>query len=239
MHADLVRLLDLQGKDAAVGAVEQGINALRGELAELDQALQQQRDKVAAARRAAADGTRRRDDLEAKVESFRLLQERRSLRLEHVRDPKEASNLMAELDLARAVLAKDETEWVRSAEAAGALEVQIEEAVRLVEVAEAEQAPARADIEARRLALESELQAAVRAREASAAQIDKVLRGRYDRLRRSRSADVVVPLLNGACGACHTAIPLSRRSQIRNGTDLDGCEVCGVILYPPEPAGSP
>ena len=39
------------------------------------------------------------------------------------------------------------------------------------------------------------------------------------------------------CG-CHTSVPLNRRSQIRSGAVIDGCEVCGAILYPPEPDGS-
>jgi predicted nucleic acid-binding Zn-ribbon protein len=50
--------------------------------------------------------------------------------------------------------------------------------------------------------------------------------------------DVVVPLVGGACGACHTAIPMNRRSQIKAGTVIDACEACGAILYPTEPAGS-
>jgi hypothetical protein len=33
-------------------------------------------------------------------------------------------------------------------------------------------------------------------------------------------------------------VPLNRRSQIKSGQVLDGCEVCGAILYPPEIAGS-
>jgi predicted nucleic acid-binding Zn-ribbon protein len=45
---------------------------------------------------------------------------------------------------------------------------------------------------------------------------------------------VIVPLMGGSCGACHTTIPLNRRSQIRSGAVVDGCEVCGAILYPPE-----
>ena len=44
--------------------------------------------------------------------------------------------------------------------------------------------------------------------------------------------DVVVPLVGGTCGACHTSIPLNRRSQIRSGAIIDGCEGCGAILYP-------
>ena len=30
----------------------------------------------------------------------------------------------------------------------------------------------------------------------------------------------------------HTAVPRNRRSQIRAGTHIEGCEACGVILYP-------
>jgi predicted nucleic acid-binding Zn-ribbon protein len=37
---------------------------------------------------------------------------------------------------------------------------------------------------------------------------------------------------DAACGACFTAIPRNRRSQIRAGTHIEGCEACGVILYP-------
>ena len=117
MHADLVKLLDLQSKDAAIDEVDRLLRALQAEVSVLDQAVQRARDSLDGARRAAADGVRRRDELEAKVDSYRILQDRRVQRLETVRNPKEASTLMAELELARSVMAKEETEWVRSAEA--------------------------------------------------------------------------------------------------------------------------
>jgi predicted nucleic acid-binding Zn-ribbon protein len=238
MHADLVKLLDLQNKDAIVGDVRKRMEALDGEFADLDQVLQQAQHVLDGARRAAAEGIRRRNELEARVESYRLLQERRQLRLEHVRNPKEAATLMAELDLARSVMAKEETEWVRSAEAVGVLELKVEEEMGKVDAVTAAQIPDRARLMERRAALEEELQAASRDREESAGRIDRQLRNRYDRLRRTRTSDVVVPLLGGTCGACHTSIPLNRRSQIRSGAVLDGCEGCGAILYPPEVAGS-
>jgi predicted nucleic acid-binding Zn-ribbon protein len=145
---------------------------------------------------------------------------------------------MAELDLARSVMAKEEGEWVRSADAV----IQLEQKVHIEELnlkaVEASQAAERAQVEERRSALSLERDAARDQREASAAQIDKPLRIRYDRLRRSRTSDVVVPLVGGACGGCHTAIPLNRRSQIKSGAVLDGCEACGAILYPAELGGS-
>ncbi|HJR15970.1 MAG TPA: hypothetical protein VJ808_03875 [Gemmatimonadales bacterium] len=238
MHADLVKLIAVQSKDAAVAAAEQRLTDLSLETAGLDQSLQRARDLLEAARKAAADGQRRRDELETKIESYRILQDRRRQRLEQVRNPKDASTLMTELDLAQSVMAKEENDWIRSAEMVVQLEVRVKDSERNLAALEEAQAPERAEVAARRAVLETERDEALRIREESAAQLDKPLRARYDRLRRTRSNDVVVPLLGGACGACHTAVPLNRRSQIKAGNVVDACEACGAILYPTEPAGS-
>ena len=238
MHADLISLLELQAKDGVVREVERLLAGVAAEVGVLDQALAAARAGVDAARRAAADGARRRDELETKIESYRVLQERRRLRLEHVRNPKEASTLMAELDLARSVMVKEEGDWVRSADAVAELERRVKEEEQGVADFEAGQAPARAVLDERRAELEGRHAAAAADREATASRMDRGLRTRYERLRRSRNADVVVPLLSGGCGACHTAVPLNRRGQIRAGSVVESCETCGAILYPPELAGS-
>jgi uncharacterized protein len=165
-----------------------------------------------------------------------VLQDRRQQRLEHVRNPKEASTLMAELDLARSVVAKEESDWVRSADAVTQAQFKAAEEERNVAVVAEGQVPERDRLAARRVELQAELVAAQQEREGSAAQLERSLRVKYDRLRKARSGDVIVPLLGGSCGSCHTSIPLNRRSQIRAGTLLDTCEVCGAILYPPEGA---
>jgi uncharacterized protein len=238
MHADLVKLLDLQSKDGAVEEIQSRMEALRAETDALDKALERAREGRDAAHRAAVDAARKRDELEGKIESYRLLQERRRLRLEHVRNPKEASTLMAELDLARSVLAKEETDWIRSAEMVTQLEEKAEEADRGYGLFEEGQTPERSRLAERQVELDAEHAVASRNREESASQLDRTLRNRYDRLRKSRAADVVVPLVGGACGACRTTVPLNRRTQIRSGAVLDSCEACGVILYPPELVGS-
>lgn len=237
MHADLVKLIDLQLKDFAVVAAEQRLADLSRETVGLDAVLRRARGLLEAARRAAAEGERRRDELETKIESYRILQDRRRQRLEHVRNPKDASTLMTELDLAQSVMAKEENDWVRNAEMVVQLEVKVREEERNVAAVEAAQGPERAGVAQRRSVLEAERDEAVRVREESAAQLAKPLLGRYDRLRGTRSNDVVVPLVNGACGACHTAIPMNRRGLIRAGNVIDACEACGAILYPTEEAG--
>ncbi len=238
MRPDLVKLLDLQAKDAVLSDAEQRLTALDRNAAALDQALQRARESLEAAKQALAEGRRRRDEMEAKIESYRLLQDRRKQRLDQVKTTKEASAVMAELELARSVMAKEESDWVRTADGVVQLEIRVQAEESNLKTIESSQAEERALLDQRRAALEVERAAALRERDSSAATIDRALRTRYDRLRRSRSTDVVVPLVGGACGGCHTAVPLNRRSQIRAGTVIDGCEACGAILYPSESSGS-
>jgi predicted nucleic acid-binding Zn-ribbon protein len=234
MHPDLNKLLDLQAKDGEIADLNVRQLALDARVAALDAELRRVREARDAAQRAAVEAARRRDEQEQKIESFRQQQERRTQRLEFVRNPKEAATLMAEMDLARQVLAKEEADWVRAADGVGGVESKAAEEARLYEELEASQAPHRAEIAARRLELAAERAARLGEREAKAGLLERTLRMRYDRLRRARSASVVVPLNGDACGACFTAVPRNRRSQIRAGVLLEGCEACGVILYSAE-----
>ena len=238
MHADLVKLLDLQAKDAVLSTINERLATLAQDATQLDQSLDRARANLEAARRSLIDGQRRRDEHETRIESYRTLQERRRQKLDQVRNAKEASALMTELDLARAVLAQEENDWVRSADAVVQLEHKVHAEELNLKAIETAQSADRAALAERRNALELERASALRDRDSTAALIEKPLRNRYDRLRRSRSSDVVVPLVGGACGGCHTAVPLNRRSQIKAGAVLDGCEACGAILYPSETDGS-
>src|ERR687890_638729 len=150
MHADLEKLIELQTRDALVAGAEARLSALSAETSGLDQVLQAAKAKLEVARRAAADGQRRRDDLETKIESYRILQDRRRQRLEQVRNPKDASTLMTELDLAQSVMAKEENDWLRSAEMVMQLEVKVKDEERNLAAIEAAQAPERAEVAHRR-----------------------------------------------------------------------------------------
>ena len=234
MHPDLSKLLDLQAKDIAIAEADACIAAVDADVAVLDRELDRARGARDTAQRAAADGARRRDELESKIESFRQLQERRRQRLEFVRNPKDASTLMAEMDLARSVLAKEEGDWVRSADTVDTLQGRVGEEEQKLLGVEAEQLPRRTELAERRAQLEVERDELVRQREEAASLLERTLRIRYDRLRKARASAVVVPLSGDACGACFTAVPRNRRSQIRSGALLEGCEACGVILYAAE-----
>lgn len=231
MLAELPTLLELQEKDRAIQSVQGELAAFEPELEELDGALRDGQARLDAARRGIDEAGGRRQQLEAKIEGFRLAQERRRQRLEWVRGAKEAANLMAELDLGRTVLAREETEWIRSADSLQEAEVQVAEAERAVEELKAGQAARREEIAALQAECRDRLAQAETARAGVAARLSKPALMLYERIRRGRAPLALYPLHGDACGHCYTAIPMHRRQELQAGQSIATCEACGVLVY--------
>ncbi|HXV85206.1 MAG TPA: hypothetical protein VD793_00830 [Gemmatimonadales bacterium] len=232
MHADLETLLALQARDQAVMAVDEDLRALQPELEQLDAELEKATADLDAARRGVEEAGSRRSELEGKIESYRVMQERRRQRLEWVRGAKEASTLMAELDLARSVLAKEEAEWIRSADKVQEAERRVQDVELLVGAVREAQAPRREQLAALQAACRDRLAQAQREREAVARTVRPVLLAQYDRIRRGRARLALYALHGDACGHCYTAVPMHRRRSIQDGQSLVTCEACGVMIYP-------
>jgi predicted nucleic acid-binding Zn-ribbon protein len=235
MHPDLERLLDLQEKDERLLEVDLRLKTLLDEIAALDAAVARSRAEIEETRKAQLVGAKRRDELEAKVDGLRVLQDRRRQRLELAKTTRELQALTSELELARGILTKEEAEWFRAMEAASDLESKVAAAEARVAELESGQGTEREKLAGQIAAVEREREAAVSERDGAARALSRPLLSRYDRLRSAhRTTPVVVALHGNACGACFTAVPMSRRSHIRAGLLLDGCEACGVILYAAE-----
>lgn len=231
MHPDLEALLVLQEKDMAVTAADAAVAALEPEVRKLDEALAAAERVLEGAQRDIRTALERRDGLEGKIANYRNMQEQRRQKLEWVRGAKEASTLMAELDLARTVLAKEEAEFMRSGDAVTEAERRAAEAERGLEQVREAQAAEREAIAGKREALIGERESAVAARELAAVSVTAALLTRYERIRRGKAPLALYALHADACGRCFTAIPTQRRSLIQRGGSIEGCEACGVLLY--------
>jgi predicted nucleic acid-binding Zn-ribbon protein len=60
--------------------------------------------------------------------------------------------------------------------------------------------------------------------------IDKRLLATYERVKKGRGNQVVVPIRKRACGACYKSIPPQMIQEIRNGEIIYTCDNCGRIL---------
>jgi predicted nucleic acid-binding Zn-ribbon protein len=159
------------------------------------------------------------------------MQERRRQRLEWVRGAKEAATLMAELDLGRSVLAREEAEWIRSADRVQEAGTRATEAEQALEELKLAQAPRREEIAARQAEGRDRLVAAERERAAVAQQLSKPVLTQYERIKRGRAPMALYPMHADACGHCLTAVPMHRRQELRTGQGVVMCEACGVMIY--------
>lgn len=232
MHPDLPKLLDVQAKDRRLAELDERALAVADARATLDAALERGRTELAAAERAGVEATRRRDEAEQKLETQRVQHERRRQRLEQERNPRVAAQLLADVELGRNILAQEESDWIRMSDEVGARAAALVAATDRLAAAELEQAAERAALDERDAALAVEIAGARAERETAAAQLDRTLRIRYDRLRNSRRTEILVPANNATCTACYTAIPRSRIGKLQaEGILIDGCEMCGAIIY--------
>lgn len=231
MLAELRTLLDLQEKDRAIQAIQGEIAAFEPELEELDGEVNRAEELLDAARRGIQDAADARAQLESKIENFRVAQERRRQRLEWVRGAKEAANLMAELDLGRTVLAREEAEWIRSADKVQEAETLVAEAEKMLEEVKTSQAARREEIAARQAECRDRLAEAERVRGTVAERLSKSALTQYDRIRRGRAPLALYALHGDACGHCFTAIPMHRRQELQAGQSVTLCEACGVLVY--------
>ncbi len=231
MQSDLQSLHDLQEKDRRVMSVEDELRGLEPELEELDRVLGKLEDELAAARKRAGETVSRREGLEGKIESYRVMQERRRQKLEWVRGAKEASTLMAEIDLARSVLAKEEAEWIRSADEVQRVEQMTDELVAQLEELRTSQAPRRSEIAELQSQCRERLDQATAERQQFAKGVKRPLLLQYERIRKGRAPLALYPLHGGACGHCYTAVPLHLRQQMEQTASAATCEACGVMIY--------
>ena len=234
MHPDLEALLALQDRDVAVASCDARLKALEPEVRTLDDQIVAAERVVEQARAGIRAAVDRRDGLEGKIQNYRTMQEQRRQRLEWVRGAKEASTLMAELDLARTVLAKEEAEFMRSGDAVGEAERKTAEAENALENVRDAQAAAREALVGRRQEIAAERESAVVERERTSKMVNPALLTRYDKIRRGKAPLAIYPLHGSSCGNCFTAVPTQRKALIQRGATIEGCEACGVLLYAKE-----
>ncbi len=237
VQSDLERLLVLQEADKVVMGIQDELEMLEPENASLDESVKRLEAEHTRLQASLEEAKGKRSELENHIETYRVMQERRRQKLEWVRGAKEASALMAEIDLARGVSAKEEAEWIRSADEVQEVELVAEEAKQRVSSEQETQAPRREEIAKTQAECEARLQEALVKRQEAAEEIKNTARKLlilYDRIRSGRAPLAMYELHSDACGHCFTSVPMHLRQQIRRGDTFSTCEACGVLIYIPQ-----
>lgn len=236
LHADVEALLALQAEDAALHELEIARAALAPRTAALDKARAALADRLERARAALAAEEKKQRELQARVREHKDILEKNVAQLDVVKRLREATAAMAQVERARRVLADEEGELAAIARRITDAKATVSQLEGDTAALEGDQATQRAEIAAEAARLGGEIAAMVTKRDAAQAPVPKALLNTYVKVRTKRPGRTLVALSGPACGACDTAVPRQRHSQMMNTGKVEICEVCGVLMYFQPPA---
>jgi predicted nucleic acid-binding Zn-ribbon protein len=237
MDGDLRTLIDLQGLDTKIAALE-------GELARLPKEIEAIHAAVARARQSVEglkgrlDQTRK--DIRSKEKDLEVCQAKRQkseARLYEVKTNKEYSAVLVEIEEIKQEKARTEEEILALMEVQERLVVEVREAEAALRAREAQGEREEARVRERLGAAEVEVAALQSERAQVARELPEGLLADYAKLLRHRAGLAVAPVGSaGICGGCRVGLTPQRLQEVKQRLALITCESCGRFLYwsPPE-----
>ena len=225
------KLMILQDRDRKITRLREELahipverNQLQSKLSASQAALETARTKVKQ-----LESDRKR--LELEVESKKQLIEKYSLQQFQTKKNEEYRALAHEIDMCKDVIVKLDDQQLEIMEQAEAAQKQVAGATQATNDAKKVLEARLGDLAAREGNLQKELKELEANRSELASAVDEDVRGRYDRLLRSKGHTVVVGIQHGVCGGCHMQLQRQVVVSCMQEQDIVNCPNCGRILY--------
>ena len=230
MQQEVEALLALQQDDLKIREIEKQLRSLDPQLADFDKKREQAAAALARAEAAVQVEEKKQRELQGRLAQHKILQERNLHQLEDVKRIREATAATAQVESTRRLMAEDESELAILGRRINEMNAAVLASKQALAAVEEEQQTARPEIEAKRSALQAQLDEARRDRDGRAGSVSRPMLGKYDRIRGKRT-QALYALRGGSCGNCDTAVPLQRRNIMAGSGQIEVCEACGVLLY--------
>ena len=233
MDAQLKTLIDLQGVDTRIAALDAEAARLPKEIAAIHTAINAVKQEVDAAK-ARIDITRK--DQRAKEKDLEVIAAKRAkleARLYEVKTNKEYSAALLEIEESKQEKAKTEEEILALMELQERLGVEVREAEKRFKTRE-EQARQDESVVRKKLeAVEQELAGVRGDRNGRATDLPAGLLSDYERLLRARNGVAVAAVgVTAICGGCRVTIRPQAIQELKSAiTAMMRCESCGRYLY--------
>ncbi|MFQ5828390.1 MAG: zinc ribbon domain-containing protein [Candidatus Methylomirabilia bacterium] len=232
MDSQLRLLIDLQGLDSKIAALEGELARLPGRIdaiqSELGRVL-----KAVESLNAKQDQTRKEIHLKEKdLEYSASKRSKAEARLYEVKTNKEYSAVLAEIEEIKQEKSRIEEQILALMESQERLIAQIRETEGQRANLETKGKAEEAEIRSRMAAVEADLALLRSDRRALVAELPADLVASYGKLLRHRAHLAIVPVLHGGiCGGCRVSLTPQIFQEVRQQATLHTCESCGRYLY--------
>jgi len=224
-------LVSLQVVDQQLRERTEAIEALQQGLAGIESELAAQRNLLDACRAERAELEARRRELQGALDDEESRMKDRRMRLNRIRNEKEASAVRREIEVGKEGNQKIEEDLLVVYEAldtVAARETELQKEYDAIEVRRAEQ---QAKVDTEVATLSAGLDEARQRRDELAATIDSELRRQYEAIFVRRRGLAVVEVRGGTCQGCHMRVAPQLSNEIQRNQRVIVCPNCHRILY--------
>jgi predicted nucleic acid-binding Zn-ribbon protein len=231
-------LVSLQDIDLQLRERTDTIEALQREIADLDGQLGAQREALEVVRAERADLESRRRDIEGSLADEEAKMKDRRMRLNRIRNEKEAAAVRREIEVAKEGTGQLEEGLMGLFEQLDGVHAREKELAESVAALETKRAAEKTRTDGEIAELSAGLDESRSRRETLAAQLDAGTRRQYENILSRRKGQAVVEIRGGTCEGCHMRIAPQLANEIHRNTRVITCPSCHRILYvrPPEAA---
>ena len=233
MDPQLQTLIDLQGYDARIAALETEAARLPKQIESIQTSLAEAKKQMETTQ-ARVDTTRK--ELRAKEKDLEVTAAKRAkleARLYEVKTNKEHSAALLEIEESKEEKAKTEEEILALMELQERLGVEMREAEKRFKTREEQARQDEAVVRKKLAAVEQELAGLRSERQGRAKDLPPGLLSDYERLLRARNGVAVAGVgLTAVCGGCRVTIRPQAIQELKSATTaMMRCESCGRYLY--------
>lgn len=234
-------LVSLQIIDLQLRERTDAIETLRREMAELEDTVAEQRQALEAVRAERADIESRRRDIEGSLADEEVKMKDRRMRLNRIRNEKEASAVRREIEVAKEGTGLLEENLMGIFDQLDGLKARETELAAAFEALDAKRANEKERVDLEIDELSTGLDESRSRRETLAAELEAPLRRQYETILSRKRGQAVVEIRGGTCEGCHMRVAPQLANEIHRNTRVIQCPSCHRILYvrPPEPAPAP
>jgi predicted nucleic acid-binding Zn-ribbon protein len=222
----------LQEIDTALDSARASYDDAQSRIGESDDviALRTRTGEAEAALRAAS-ASQRDIELEAETLKSKIAPQETKLYGGSIKNPKELTDLQADVDQLKRHLATVEERELESMAGLEAAENEHRTAAAELTALEASWREEQAELAERSTRLEAEINEHEARRNEQAARIESKLLGTYDRVRRAHQGKGIAKLDRNLCLGCRISLPSNMVNKARAGSALVQCPNCERILY--------
>jgi len=224
-------LVNLQVVDQQLRERTEAIDALRRGLADTESELAAQRQLLDTVRAERADLEAKRRELQGALDDEEAKMKDRRMRLNRIRNEKEASAVRREIEVGKEGNQKIEEDLMVVYEGLDGITTREADVQKDFDALDARRAEQQAKVDAEVVTLSNGLDEARRHRDELANNIEPDLRRRYETIFTKRRGLAVVEVRGGTCQGCHMRVAPQLFNEIQRNQRVIVCPNCHRILY--------